>query len=90
MSSHKDRSGRAVSASGRRHGAGKEKKKKETTDPKADAFLRSIEEKLGMSVGSRVAIKLGRGKNAHSGTISITFKNDEEFERITEFLNGKR
>lgn len=68
----------------------KKKKKKETTDPKADAFLRSIEEKLGMSVGSRVAIKLGSGKNAHSGTISITFKNDEEFERITEFLNGKR
>lgn len=68
----------------------KKKKKKETTDPKADAFLRSIEEKLGMSVGSRVAIKLGRGKNAHSGTISIAFKNDEEFERITEFLNGKR
>lgn len=68
----------------------KKKKKKETTDPKADAFLRSIEEKLGMSVGSRVAIKLGRGKNANSGTISITFKNDEEFERITEFLNGKR
>lgn len=68
----------------------KKKKKKETTDPKADAFLRSIEEKLGMSVGSRVAIKLGRGKNAHSGMISITFKNDEEFERITEFLNGKR
>lgn len=68
----------------------KKKKKKETTDHKADAFLRSIEEKLGMSVGSRVAIKLGRGKNAHSGTISITFNNDEEFERITEFLNGKR
>lgn len=68
----------------------KKKKKKETTDPKADAFLRSIEEKLGMSVGSRVAIKLGRGKNAHSGMISITFKNDEEFERITQFLNGKR
>ena len=68
----------------------KKKKKKETTAPKADAFLRSIEEKLGMSVGSRVAIKLGRVKNAHSGTSSITFKNDEEFERITEFLNGKR
>ena len=65
----------------------KKKKNKETTDPKAAAFLRSIEEKLGMSVGSRVAIKLGRGKNAHSGTISITFKNDEKFERITEFLN---
>ena len=68
----------------------KKKKKKEIADPQTHAFLRSIEEKLGMSVGSRVAIKLGRGKNAHSGTISITFKNDEEFERITEFLNGKR
>lgn len=68
----------------------KKKKKKEIADPQTHAFLRSIEEKLGMSVGSRVAIKLGRGKNAHRGTISITFKNDEEFERITEFLNGKR
>lgn len=68
----------------------KKKKKKEIADPQTHAFLRSIEEKLGMSVGSRVAIKLGRGENAHSGTISITFKNDEEFERITEFLNGKR
>lgn len=68
----------------------KKKKKKEIADPQTHAFLRSIEEKLGMSVGSRVAIKLGRGKNAHSGTISINFKNDEEFERITEFLNGKR
>lgn len=68
----------------------KKKKKKEIADPQTHAFLRSIEEKLGMSVGSRVAIKLGRGKNAHSGTIFITFKNDEEFERITEFLNGKR
>lgn len=68
----------------------KKKKKKEIADPQTHAFLRSIEEKLGMSVGSRVAIKLGRGKNVHSGTISITFKNDEEFERITEFLNGKR
>ena len=68
----------------------KKKKKKEIADPQTHAFLRSIEEKLGMSVGSRVAIKLGRGKNVHSGTIAITFKNDEEFERITEFLNGKR
>lgn len=68
----------------------KKKKKKEIADPQTHAFLRSIEEKLGMSVGSRVAIKLGRGKNPHSGTISITFKNDEEFERITEFFNGKR
>ena len=38
----------------------KKKKKKEIADPQTHAFLRSIEEKLGMSVGSRVAIKLGR------------------------------
>ena len=53
----------------------------------AYAYLKSIEEKLKLSLGSRVSIKLGRGKKAHSGTISISFKNDEEFERITEFLN---
>ncbi len=72
----------------------KEKKEKKETKPKknplpadAAAYLKSIEEKLKLSVGSQVSIKLGRGKKAHSGTISISFKNDEEFQRITEFLN---
>ncbi len=72
----------------------KEKKEKKETRPKkpalsadAAAYLKSIEEKLKLSVGTQVSIKLGRGKKAHSGTISISFKNDEEFQRITEFLN---
>ncbi len=67
-----------------------EKPKKPRKDPlpsDAAAYLKSIEEKLKLSVGSQVSIKLGRGKKAHSGTISISFKNDEEFQRITEFLN---
>ncbi len=72
----------------------KEKKEEKPKKPKSDplsadaaAYLKSIEEKLKLSVGSQVSIKLGRGKKAHSGTISISFKNDEEFQRITEFLN---
>ena len=72
----------------------KEKKEEKPKKPKKDplpsdaaAYLKSIEEKLQLSVGSRVSIKLGRGPKAHSGTISISFKNDEEFLRITEFLN---
>lgn len=72
----------------------KEKKEEKPKKPKKDplpsdaaAYLKSIEEKLKLSVGSQVSIKLGRGKKAHSGTISISFKNDEEFLRITEFLN---
>lgn len=66
----------------------KEKKKPATEEEKQIAtYLKSIEDKLGMSVGSRVHIKLGKGKRAHQGTISISFKNEEEFQRITEFLN---
>ena len=67
----------------------KKGKKKEISQEEQQiaAYLKSIEEKLGLSVGSRVHIKLGRGKKAHQGTISISFKNDEEFQRITEFLN---
>ena len=39
-----------------------------------------------MAVGSRVRIKVGKGKNSHRGTISIAFKSDKEFERITRLL----
>lgn len=69
--------------------AKKKKQKKPASDEEKQiaTYLKSIEEKLGLSVGSRVHIKLGKGKKAHQGTISISFKNDEEFQRITEFLN---
>lgn len=64
---------------------GKEPKKKE--DPPATAFMKAVEEKLGLSVGSKVRIRIGKGKNAHKGTISISFSNDEEFQRIADILN---
>ena len=64
---------------------GKEPKKKE--DPPAAAFMKAVEEKLGLSVGSKVRIRIGKGKNAHRGTISISFSNDEEFQRIADILN---
>lgn len=64
---------------------GKEPKKKE--DSPAAAFMKAVEEKLGLSVGSKVRIRIGKGKNAHKGTISISFSNDEEFQRIADILN---
>ena len=64
---------------------GKEPKKKE--DPPAAAFMKAVGEKLGLSVGSKVRIRIGKGKNAHKGTISISFSNDEEFQRIADILN---
>ncbi len=66
------------------------RKNKEGKNPrpvdKADAYLRALEEDLVLSVGSRVKIKVGKGKNSHRGTISISFKSDKEFERITKLL----
>lgn len=60
--------------------------RKEIKADKADAYLRSLEEDLVNAVGSRVKIKVGKGKNSHRGTISISFKSDKEFERITKLL----
>lgn len=64
---------------------GKKEPKKKAVHP-ASAYIRSMEESLGLSVGTKVRIQIGKGKNAHKGTISISFKNDEEFQRITELL----
>lgn len=65
--------------------AGKERKKPRPAN-RADAYIRDLEEQLVMAVGARVRIKVGKGKNSHRGTISIAFKNDGEFERITKLL----
>lgn len=65
--------------------AGKERKKPRPAN-RADAYIRDLEEQLVMAVGAKVRIKVGKGKNSHRGTISIAFKNDGEFERITKLL----
>lgn len=64
---------------------GKERKKTRPVN-RADAYIRDLEEQLVMAVGAKVRIKVGKGKNSHRGTISIAFKNDGEFERITKLL----
>lgn len=64
-----------------------EKPKKET---QISEYLKSLEDRLGLSVGSPVSIHVGRGRTAHKGTISISFKNDEEFQRIMNILNQEQ
>ena len=64
---------------------GKERKKPRPAN-RADAYIHDLEEQLVMAVGAKVRIKVGKGKNSHRGTISIAFKNDGEFERITKLL----
>lgn len=64
---------------------GKERKKVKKTDS-AGAYIRSLEEELLSSVGSRVRIKVGKGKNSHRGTIAISFTSDKEFNRLMKLL----
>ena len=65
---------------------GKVKPKK---DEQISAYLKSLEESLTLSVGTHVSIKTGKGRKAHSGTIMISFKNDDEFAMITNILKQK-
>lgn len=65
---------------------GKVKPKK---DEQVSAYLKSLEESLTLSVGTHVSIKTGKGRKAHSGTIMISFKNDDEFAMITNILKQK-
>ena len=65
---------------------GKVKPKK---DEQISAYLKSLEESLTLSVGTHVSIKTGKGRKAHSGTITISFKNDDEFAMITNILKQK-
>lgn len=63
---------------------------KTTPKPKKEAqistYLRAMEEEIITSLGTLVKIKTGRGKNSKKGTITISFKNEDEFTRITKLL----
>jgi ParB family chromosome partitioning protein len=67
---------------------GKGKKPQGSMTQQVDTALRAMEDDLHMAVGTKVRIKIGKGKNSHRGTISISFKNDKEFERITGLLKA--
>ena len=49
-------------------------------------YLRAMEEEIITSLGTLVKIKTGKGKNSKKGTITISFKNEDEFTRITKLL----
>lgn len=63
---------------------------KTTPKPKKEVqistYLRAMEEEIITSLGTPVKIKTGRGKNSKKGTITISFKNEDEFTRITKLL----
>lgn len=63
---------------------------KTTPKPKKEVqistYLRAMEEEIITSLGTLVKIKTGRGKNSKKGTITISFKNEDEFTRITKLL----
>lgn len=63
---------------------------KTTPKPKKEVqistYLRTMEEEIITSLGTLVKIKTGKGKNSKKGTITISFKNEDEFTRITKLL----
>lgn len=54
---------------------------------KADAYLRALEEDLVNAVGSRVKIKVGKGKNSHRGTIPFLLKVTKNLNVLQNFSN---
>lgn len=58
------------------------KEKKETGS--ADAFLESLQDRMKLHLGTKVAIHLARGKK--SGKIEISFASEKEFERLMSLL----
>jgi ParB family chromosome partitioning protein len=58
----------------------------EKSAPKKDVHTRAAEEQLRLSLGTDVAIKR-RGKG---GLVEITFKNEDELQRLYEYLTERR
>ena len=73
----------------KRLSGGKKEKPAGKDEPRVSEYLRSVEQELAVSVGSKIKIQIGRGRNAHRGTIVISFKNDDDFQRITDILKQK-
>ena len=68
----------------RKKKAKKKPQKSETGE--AEAYLHSLESELKLSLGTSVHIENGKEKNSRKGKIYISFKNEEEFQRIITIL----
>jgi ParB family chromosome partitioning protein len=60
--------------------------KAESIKPRKDVHTRAAEEQLRISLGTPVEIK----RKGKGGTIAITFTNENELQRIYEFLTEKK
>ena len=65
---------------------GKKPKTAQRKDDKAAAHFEKIESELKLSLGVRVDIKNGKGKNAQRGFIALEYRNEEEFQRLVAVL----
>lgn len=65
---------------------GKKPAASQRKEDKAAAYFGKIESDLKLSLGMRVTIKNGKGKNGQRGVISIAYNNEEEFQRVIAFL----
>lgn len=59
----------------------KGKKDKEKND-NGSSWIAEVEDRMHTSLGSPVKISFGKGRNAQKGKITISFKNEQEFERL--------
>lgn len=72
----------------RRKNAGR--KAAATRKSTAYAHFRKLEDELKLSLGAKVHIRSGKGKETTRGSISISYENEEEFRRLVAFLkNGE-
>ena len=78
---------RSRDRSAREEGIGRdERRAHDTRDRKKDVHTRAAEEQLRLALGTRVAIKR-RGKR---GVIEIAFTNEDELQRIYEYLTDRK
>ena len=63
-----------------------EKPKRVNVKPQESAEVRSLVERLKLSLGSPVAIKLKAGKQVR-GTIQISFSSEEELNRLMSYMD---
>lgn len=69
-----------------KRGGRKGKDHKKTAKKEADPVLQALEEELRGVLGTRVALKKGRGGK---GVIEVPFLSGEDFERVFRLMTGK-
>ena len=61
--------------------------KKPRAAKETESTIKAFEDTLRLSLGTTVRIEGGRGKTNRRGKICISFKNEDEFQRLIQILN---